>query len=431
MHTFPRPGSTDSPKNWAAFVRATAYLENMAARYPGKSNRLHFAVCFALLWIHACLFGRGVRFADKLVVRDHRSGVVFRDLLFDVDSGTIVARGPQFACQSMRALKLIFRSHEVVKNISPRGVFTTLSAVVFGEAVNTVRRSGRLDWMGTLVTADQSPATQILGLISNFYERPVALVHFNPGASSVSAAHNQPLYKVGSMFRFGDTEVVGQSNLPTTLIFERSVSVPREHTRRKDGLDIVVLLAYSTQARVVIRLVTALASLRVSRSISVRPHPRRTWPARLVGLLPKVIFDDSRNSGLQSVGKNCDVVLTTTLGSPPIVAQSMARDVFALAALDGRVDGACLRWQQVVATRSGTVLRRELVNEMPTHGELRTLMLWIADKASSHRLGPQTYRVIQEAYFVPRRSHLSALNAQRIPVVPHGVRNNNWVTVHK
>ena len=147
----------------------------------------------------------------------------------------------------------------------------------------------------------------------------------------------------------GGHGVVG-STVPTSLIFEQQTWSLIGRQNRHGRVRVIVLLAYSTRFLDLFRLIVTLVSLRACGQISLRPHPRRVWPARCLAVLPSVHWQDSRHSELSFAAERGDVILTTTVGTPLIAAHAMPCDVYGIAPLDGAIAGAADTWQEAMST---------------------------------------------------------------------------------
>lgn len=380
----------------------------MAKRYPGRSTRLHVLAWSLSLLIHSVVIGREITTFGKILVRDHGNGVIARSVFAEQEPRVQVVRGLRFAVRSTLLAARMAKRCPDARGIAPIGLFKSMSAVVYGESVESFRSSQPDAWLGTIVTADQGPATQILGMLSNLRCKPVAVTHFNMGPSSLTGS-NRPLYHFESDFRFSDTQVEGGQAFHSTLIFDQRLPTAVQRTDARGGAPVVVLLAYTTSVWQLARLVVKLLSLRACGRISIRPHPRRVWPAVCLAALPTVDWQNSRCSEVTSAAARGDVIITTTIGTPPIAASRLPCDVYALVPLDGAVT-APTALSDVPARDSGDRPVPTLLTSMPSRSELRRFLESALVRTPLNSLRPRRWALTTEATYVPRRDHIHALN---------------------
>ena len=385
--------------------------EILCERYPGRSTRLPFYASGIFLFAHSLFIGRKIRHFGDVIVRDHKNNViakcVFPGEMQEIDA----VRGWWFAWSSTRDALRRLMAGTVSLRMSPWGIFTTMSALVYAAAVEKHWSSSGSVWRGTVVTADQSPATQMLGLLSNRSGVPVAVVHFNPARSPLSDSANRPAYNYASAFRFADTDVVGGRHVPTTLVFQCQEMIEPQQSGGKVRAGVIVLLAYSTRFVDVLQLVVRLLSLRTRCRITIRPHPRRLWPARLLAALPFVAWQDSRHSTLAFAAGRGDVVFVTTIGTPLKAAQAMTCDVYGLASLDGPTAGLKHPVEKVTAKNFGSHFRREILPAAPSRSTCRHIVESAFRRKSTVNFVPQAWKIDSSLRLVERRVHLAALRS--------------------
>ena len=382
----------------------------LCERYPGRSTRLPAYASRIFLFVQVLLVGKRILHFGDVIVRDHKNNVVAKCVFSGVMQEIVAVRGLRFAWSSTRDAHKRLMAQPASLRMSPWGVFATMSALVYASAVEKYLFGRVSVWRGTVVTADQSPATQVLGILSNRNSVPVAMAHFNPGRSPLSDPSNRPAYNYVSAFRFADTEIVGGRSVPTTLVFERQEMIATGQSGGNLRAGVVVVLGYSTRLVDVLPLVVRLLSLRTPCRITIRPHPRRIWPARLLAALPSVAWQDSRHSTLAFAAERGDVVFMTTVGTPAEAAQSMPCDVYGLASLNGPA-AAKPQWEEAVAKNLRSGFLRVFLPAVPTRSACQHIFDAALRKHGTFEFVPQDWKLDSSLRLLERRVHLTTLRS--------------------
>lgn len=402
--------------DWVTALVQSRLLVVLSARYPGERARLGPTFWRAVVIVHALLIGQKVAFSGPIIFRDHRNGVLGRCVFAGEELDNCLFRGIRFSMMVAQSSKFLIAESREVRNLSSQGIRSLLSGVAYGTAVECCRTTKTRMWCATVVTFDQSPATQVLGVLSNLRSRPLALTNFALHPLSFTAA-NRPVYRYSSVFQFANSPIQDAQDLPTTLIFEHIPWRTPRDTSHRISTSVVILLARSTSMWRVLSLILTLYSTGALREIILRPHPRRIWPALYLAVLPKVKYQDSRRSAITGIREPNTIILTTTVGTPLVAAMASKAAVYAVAALDGPDINSAANWHAHSTTSSsaGASLAGHFFASRPSRKQLLEVVETV--RVAAKYLTPSTHFCggTVPNYLVRRVEHLAALRSGHSP----------------
>ena len=385
-------------------------------RYPGRCSRLWVLPYAALLFLHGLIIGRRLHFAGGILVRDHSNGVIDSTIIRGGLRSSRHVRSGRFATRSAaRAFRAACRHHRSTE-IGKEGLRKFMFAIGQLVALEQTSDSMAEDWRSTLLSADMSPATQVSGLYSDEMRRPVSVVHFNRGRSSILGP-NAPLFSISSQFRFADTDVrlERSERIPESLCFEEAGIIT--HRAADSRLRVVILTSGETRFFPVVQLVLRLLVARRDVLITIRPHPRRMCVARMLTALPNVRMHDSRCSSIESLLAEADVAFGSVVGTVPRSLHTFRGDAHLILALD-RPEEVALS-PVFLDGKLRASFAQVIHQSVPRRPQLNGLLenAYRADTSSRIKsaIAPTPWELHLDRSFVPRANHLECLREGRPP----------------
>lgn len=306
LSTSPRFGKSDVER----------LLRFCRLRYPGKCPRVWAPVLAAAIFLHDLGVGRRLHFSGRVLIRDHRSGVIAQSILRGCSIETKRVRGLRFALRCAARTVAALAQFRSGVNMSRKGLQKFLQAMGHVSALETADATVGEAWSGTLLAADMSPAVQVTGIFSEVSTRPVSLAHLNTGPSWLTGP-NAPLFRYSGIFRFADSDI--KTDSPTTvtesLCFEEAGLL--DDPVRDSCCRILVLPSGESRQRMILHLLIRLISLGPHVAVFLRPHPRRIWAGQMLACLPRVRLHDSRCMSLETSLNDADIALGSAVGAVP------------------------------------------------------------------------------------------------------------------